>query len=54
MNFSQLPAQIPDGIFSGSIYALFALGYALVFAALFLVLLMRPQELFGRGVARSC
>ncbi len=34
MNFSQLPAQILDGIFSGSIYALFALGYTLVFGVL--------------------
>ena len=34
MNFSQLPAQILDGIFSGSIYALFALGYTLIFGVL--------------------
>lgn len=34
MNLSQLPAQILQGIFSGSIYALFALGYTLVFGVL--------------------
>jgi branched-chain amino acid transport system permease protein len=34
MNFSQLPAQLLQGIFSGSIYALFALGYTLVFGVL--------------------
>ncbi|MGA7732459.1 MAG: branched-chain amino acid ABC transporter permease [Chloroflexia bacterium] len=34
MNFSQLPAQILQGIFSGSIYALFALGYTLIFGVL--------------------
>lgn len=34
MNFSQLPAQLLQGIFSGSVYALFALGYTLVFGVL--------------------
>lgn len=34
MNFSQLPAQLLNGIFAGSIYALFALGYTLVFGVL--------------------
>jgi branched-chain amino acid transport system permease protein len=34
MNFSQLPAQVLQGIFSGSIYALFALGYTLIFGVL--------------------
>lgn len=34
MNLSQLPAQILQGIFSGSIYALFALGYTLIFGVL--------------------
>lgn len=34
MNFSLLPAQILQGIFAGSIYALFALGYTLVFGVL--------------------
>lgn len=34
MNLSQLPAQLLDGIFSGSIYALFALGYTLIFGVL--------------------
>jgi branched-chain amino acid transport system permease protein len=34
MNLSQLPAQLLQGIFSGSIYALFALGYTLVFGVL--------------------
>lgn len=34
MNLSQLPAQVLQGIFSGSIYALFALGYTLIFGVL--------------------
>ena len=34
MTFSQLPSQILQGIFSGSVYALFALGYTLVFGVL--------------------
>jgi branched-chain amino acid transport system permease protein len=34
MNFSQLPAQLLNGIFSGSIYALVALGYTLIFGVL--------------------
>jgi branched-chain amino acid transport system permease protein len=34
MNLSLLPAQILQGIFAGSIYALFALGYTLVFGVL--------------------
>jgi branched-chain amino acid transport system permease protein len=34
MNFNQLPAQLLQGIFSGSIYALFALGYTLIFGVL--------------------
>jgi branched-chain amino acid transport system permease protein len=34
MNLSPLPAQILNGIFSGSIYALFALEYTLVFGVM--------------------
>jgi branched-chain amino acid transport system permease protein len=34
MNLSQLPQQLLNGIFSGSIYALFALGYTLIFGVL--------------------
>ncbi|HET6261203.1 MAG TPA: branched-chain amino acid ABC transporter permease, partial [Chloroflexia bacterium] len=34
MNLSTLPQQLLNGIFSGSIYALFALGYTLVFGVL--------------------
>lgn len=34
MNLSQLPAQMLNGIFSGSIYALVALGYTLIFGVL--------------------
>lgn len=34
MNLSQLPQQILNGIFTGSIYALFALGYTLIFGVL--------------------
>src|SRR5215210_4434194 len=34
MNLSQLPSQLLNGIFAGSIYALFALGYTLIFGVL--------------------
>ncbi|HYO49846.1 MAG TPA: branched-chain amino acid ABC transporter permease [Chloroflexia bacterium] len=34
MNLSTLPQQLLNGVFSGSIYALFALGYTLVFGVL--------------------
>src|SRR5688500_5372602 len=34
MQLSQLPQQLLNGIFSGSIYALFALGYTLIFGVL--------------------
>ncbi|HKP52510.1 MAG TPA: branched-chain amino acid ABC transporter permease [Chloroflexia bacterium] len=34
MNLSQLPAQLLNGVFIGSIYALFALGYTLIFGVL--------------------
>jgi branched-chain amino acid transport system permease protein len=34
MNLSQLPAQLLNGVYAGSIYALFALGYTLIFGVL--------------------
>ncbi|MDQ6694539.1 MAG: branched-chain amino acid ABC transporter permease [Chloroflexota bacterium] len=34
MNLAQLPAQLLNGLFAGSIYALFALGYTLIFGVL--------------------
>jgi branched-chain amino acid transport system permease protein len=34
MNLAQLPQQLLNGIFAGSIYALFALGYTLIFGVL--------------------
>jgi branched-chain amino acid transport system permease protein len=34
MNLSQLPAQLLNGVFAGSIYALVALGYTLIFGVL--------------------
>jgi len=34
VNLSQLPAQLLNGVYAGSIYALFALGYTLIFGVL--------------------
>jgi branched-chain amino acid transport system permease protein len=34
VNWAQLPAQLLNGIYAGSIYALFALGYTLIFGVL--------------------
>lgn len=52
MNLSQLPQQILNGLFSGSIYALFALGYTLIFGVLDILNLAHAAIfMFGATIA---